>query len=41
MKLNKVKKVIGIGIISLSVVLAGCGTDADKSSTSNVNEMIH
>ena len=35
MKRNKIKIVIGSGLISLA--LAGCGTGAEESSTANVN----
>ena len=37
MKRNKFKSVVGLGLISLSVTLAGCGTGAEESSTANVN----
>src|SRR3954463_5778591 len=37
MKPNKMKKVIGLGLISLSVTLAGCGAGTEESSTANVD----
>ncbi|RLL46729.1 extracellular solute-binding protein [Oceanobacillus piezotolerans] len=40
MKQTKLKSLIGAGILSLSIALAGCGTQAEETSTANENDSL-